>query len=235
MDDEAIYLAHYLVDKLNKIPPTSRLLVGISGIPGSGKSTFAHLLTSHTNTLLSKTPSRALLVGLDGWHLSRAQLDELPDPKQAHDRRGAHWTFDGVGYVSFVRALRGDVRSNTPVITAPSFDHALKDPTYDDVAVYPYHRIVIIEGLYTFLSLVPWRDAGMLFDERWVIEVGEEEARRRIVKRHVVSGVARDREEAVRRAEENDIPNGRFLIANMLEPTRIIQSVDDKSLALPDL
>jgi pantothenate kinase len=146
-------------------------------------------------------------VGLDGWHLSRAQLDALPDPKLAHDRRGIHWTFDGPGYVSFVRALRKELSNTSPVITAPSFDHALKDPAIDDVAVHPYHRIVIIEGLYTFLSIEPWNEAGLLLDEKWFIQVDIEEAQRRLVKRHVVSGVAGDLEEAVWRAEENDMPS----------------------------
>lgn len=194
-----------------RIHPSARLLVGISGIPASGKSTFAQLLTTHINEALASgetdTNSRAILVGLDGWHLSRAQLDALPDPKLAHDRRGIHWTFDGPGYVSFVRALRKELSDTTPTITAPSFDHALKDPALDDVTIHPYHRIVIIEGLYTFLSIEPWNEAGLLLDEKWFIQVDIDEAQRRLVKRHVVSGVAEDLEEAAWRAEQNDMPS----------------------------
>ncbi|KAF5376882.1 hypothetical protein D9615_007243 [Tricholomella constricta] len=237
MDGEAFKLAQFLVEKLAKTPRSSRLLVGISGIPASGKSTFAHLLTADTNELLASgaepvgdTTSRALLIGLDGWHLSRAQLDQLPDPKLAHDRRGIHWTFDGPGYVDFVRSLREPLNPDTPIITAPSFDHAMKDPTYDDVTVHPYHRIVIIEGLYTFLSIAPWNEAGLLLDERWHIQIDIDTAQGRLIKRHVVTGVAKDMAEAVWRAEENDMPNGRFVIANTLEPTRIIHNIDDPSL-----
>ena len=152
--------------------------------------------------------SMALLVGLDGWHLSRVQLDALPDPKLAHDRRGIHWTFDATGYVAFVRALRQRLTATTGLITAPSFDHSLKDPTFDDISIHPHDRIVIIEGLYTFLSIAPWNEAGLLLDERWLLEVDVHEAQERIVKRHVATGVAENTQEAIRRAEENDMPSG---------------------------
>ena len=209
----------------HSIPSNSRLLVGIAGIPASGKSTLAVLITGKTNQLLAMdevhrqsvvipTPSstyfkesRAVLVGLDGWHLTRAQLDALPDPKLAHDRRGSHWTFDGHGYLSFVRSLRKPVSPGTPAITAPAFDHVAKDPTPQAVTVLPEHRVVIIEGLYTFLSLSPWAEAGQLLDERWLIQLDPTTASSRIVKRHIVSGVAKDLEEAFWRSAENDTPS----------------------------
>jgi pantothenate kinase len=185
------------------------------------------LVVNKTNQLLDESRSqsasveptsapfksaRAILVGLDGWHLTRAQLDAMPDPRLAHDRRGSHWTFDAHGYVSFVRKLREPVSpsATTTTITAPSFDHAVKDPSPHAVTILPEHRIVIIEGLYTFLSIPPWLEAGKLLDERWLVELDTAIASDRLVKRHVTSGVAKDLEEAHWRAEENDIPSLSF-------------------------
>lgn len=151
-----------------------------------------------------------ILVGLDGWHLTRADLDAMENPKLAHDRRGIHWTFDARGYVSFVKDLRAPI-SHLPIdasdITAPSFDHALKDPSPHAVRITPQHRIVIIEGLYTFLSIEPWSEAGSLLDERWYIELEPAEAARRLIKRHVTTGVAKDLTEAQWRSDENDMPS----------------------------
>jgi len=209
-------------------------LVGIAGIPASGKSTLAVLVVNKTNQLLdesrrhsdsdsertSAAPSstsvksaKAVLVGLDGWHLTRAQLDAMPDPKLAHDRRGSHWTFDAHGYVSFIRKLREPLlpgTTTTTTITAPSFDHAVKDPCPHAVTILPEHRIVVIEGLYTFLSIPPWVEAGKLLDERWLVELDPTVASDRLVKRHVTSGVAKDLEEALWRAAENDTPSLSF-------------------------
>lgn len=194
--------------------------MGLAGIPASGKSTLAQLVVPKLNQRLdahqppNEDPGaspKAILIGLDGWHLTRSQLDALPDPKLAHDRRGAHWTFDGPGYVEFVKKLRKPLpRSSdeqSTIILAPSFDHSAKDPVTGDISVHPFHRIVLIEGLYTFLSTEPWKEAGELLDERWFIDVGVDVASDRLVKRHVATGVAKDMAEATWRSDENDMPS----------------------------
>lgn len=244
-----------------RLPPHRRLLVGIAGLPASGKTTLAARVVHHTNARLAHPPpaafipvdagidgpgmvmaawgrleglvgAEAVLVGLDGWHLTRAQLDAMPDPAEARARRGAHWTFDARGYAAFVRELRRDVavphatvhanwhaeheNGVSAVLRAPSFDHALKDPKPDAIAIYPRHRIVVIEGLYTFLNIEPWATAGSMLDERWLLELSEKEATERLVKRHVLTGVAADLKEAYFRAENNDMPStsSTFLVTN---------------------
>jgi len=232
------------------IPPQTRLIVGIAGIPASGKSTLATLIVDHANSILTANHTEsgsdrdsqrteAIVVGLDGWHLTRSQLAALPDPQLAKDRRGAHWTFDPDGYLEFVKNLRFPLTSSSdsaaavePII-APSFDHAVKDPDPTGVKIYPRHRIVVIEGLYCFLSIGTWKEAGEMLDERWLTTVDFEKATERIIDRHVTSGVAGSIEEAQWRARENDMPNGRFLLENSLEPTGIIESVQDSALFLP--
>ena len=184
-------------------PDSARLLVAIAGVPASGKTAFATRLVHTLNARLDAHPSgaQAVLVGLDGWHLSRAQLDAMDDPKHAHDRRGIHWTFDAPAFVDFVARLRD---LDPAVIYAPFFDHALKDPTPDAVVIRPSHRIVLIEGLYTMLDIHPWRQAAALMDERWWIQIDPARAKTRLVKRHVQTGVAKDMDEAIWRAENND-------------------------------
>lgn len=155
---------------------------------------------------LNQNDQRAVLVGLDGWHYTRAQLDLFPDPKLAHDRRGSHWTFDSTAYVDFVNRLRNDAKKDL-IVSAPSFDHARKDPSPNVVIVHPYHRIVVIEGLYVSLAIEPWKKASMMLDERCLIEIDPLEARKRLVRRHLYTGVAKNLSEANWRADENDIPS----------------------------
>ena len=101
------------------------------------------------------------------------------------------------------------------IIRAPSFNHVLKDPTPNAITISAHHRIVFIEGLYTLLSIDPWCEAAALLDERWLLTVDVDSAKARLAKRHVMSGIVGNKDEAMWRAENNDIPStffGRFAI-----------------------
>lgn len=99
------------------------------------------------------------------------------------------FTFDAASYVKFITALRESPSSSispppqTHLLYAPTFDHALKDPTPNGLLILPSHRIVIIEGLYPFINTPAWRAAGEALDERWLVEVDIPEATRRLVQR----------------------------------------------------
>jgi len=201
----------------------------------------------------------AICISQDGWHLPRSALDKFHDVKNAHDRRGAAFTFDGVAFSDFVIALRhnsrtavivdpsadanvldrtaeelsadGNLTTGGGVLYAPGFSHTLKDPTANALAIFPHHQLIIIEGLYTFLGIKPWNAASAILDERWFIDVDPTEARDRLIRRHVITGVAADLTEAKWRADNNDIPNGEFIRQNMLQPTRVIRSVNDPVIA----
>lgn len=72
-----------------------------------------------------------------------------------------------------------------------------------------------------------WKEAAELMDELWFVEVDEAVARKRLIKRHVKSGIAKDEEEAARRADENDLVNGREIVQGRLEVQEIIYSRED--------
>ncbi|KAF8310838.1 P-loop containing nucleoside triphosphate hydrolase protein [Clavulina sp. PMI_390] len=275
-----------LVPNEPELQPAPRILVAICGVPASGKTTLALRVTELVNSkygsvsMMCSYPGTckqrsqlgdllrcpyhqdpkgrevAICVSQDGWHLPRSALDQMDDPKLAHDRRGAAFTFDGGAFAKFVLSLRNNSVESTivdampdetsnqedtalayratkaeSILYAPSFSHTLKDPTENAIAIHPHHRVVIIEGLYSFLSIEPWREASLVMDERWFVDADKTIAKDRLVRRHVVTGVAKDLEEAEWRAENNDIPNGEFLKEHMLQPTRVIQSVKDTTIA----
>lgn len=182
--------------RYNRLESSKRLLVGVSGIPGSGKSSLAVKLVSALNK--QSQDDIAICVGMDGWHYPRSTLSTFPNPQEAFDRRGAEWTFDSKRFADFVTLVKNET---SQIHTAPSFDHAKKDPLEDDVAVLPTHRVVVFEGLYCNCDVGDWKRAAREFDTRLVFEVPKEEARRRLVVRHVKTGVAKDKEEAVWRGK----------------------------------
>lgn len=224
------------------------LVIGVAGIPGSGKSTtqrlynkiltqkgkttFSQIITNRINArALSSDPSSpppATFVPMDGFHLTRAALSAMPDPGNAHFRRGAAFTFDAPKFHALVQSLSKTPISSEPIL-APSFDHALKDPRDDDIVVKPEHRVVVLEGNYLALDQDVWRDAAKFLDEVWFVEVDFEVARKRLRERHVRAGIVKDLEEGDRRAMESDLVNGKEIVDFRLKVDEVIQSREDGS------
>lgn len=169
---------------------------------------------------------------MDGYHLSRAQLDAMPDPQTAHARRGAAFTFDAPAFLALARKLRDPILPETKTLYAPSFDHAQKDPVADDIPIAASVRILVFEGNYLSLNHGPWKEAAELMDELWFVDVGFEVARGRLIKRHVEAGIARDEGEAARRADENDLVNGREIVEGRLRVSEVVVSREDAGWAL---
>jgi len=151
----------------------------------------------------------------------------MPDPDSAHARRGAAFTFDGDSFLGLVKELRKPLCPETHTVYAPSFDHALKDPVQNDIAIAPSVRIVIFEGNYCSLDKKPWNEAAKLMDELWFVDVDFDVARKRLIRRHVEAGIAKDEEEAAKRADENDLVNGHEIVDSRLDVHELIRSKED--------
>ncbi len=65
-------------------------------------------------------------------------------------------------------------------------------------------------------------------DELWFVEVDFQVAKSRLIHRHVKAGIAKDEEEAAKRAEENDLVNGKEIIENRLPIDEMVTSVEDE-------
>ncbi|BAH52000.1 hypothetical protein ROP_37530 [Rhodococcus opacus B4] len=87
--------------------PGTRRVLGITGPPGSGKSTVAA-------AVLAALGSSAVVVPMDGFHLAGAELGRLGRA----DRKGAPDTFDAAGYVALLRRLRNWAASAGPIARA---------------------------------------------------------------------------------------------------------------------
>ncbi|KAI0441357.1 P-loop containing nucleoside triphosphate hydrolase protein [Xylaria telfairii] len=231
MDEQVARLVNKAWDRFQQTPEDRRFMIAIGGIPGSGKTTLSQIVTQALNarhaSLHPEAVPIAAFVPMDGYHLTRAQLSALPDPDTAHARRGAEFTFDGASFLVLVKTLREPLTASSTTIFAPSFDHAIKDPKENDIAIHTGHRIVVFEGNYVVLDKDPWREAAGFMDERWFVDVDFEVARRRLVARHVKAGIARDEDEARKRADENDLVNGRQVVENRTHVHEVIFSRDD--------
>jgi pantothenate kinase len=91
----------------------------------------------------------------------------------------------------------------------------------------------VLEGNYIHLTVPPWDQATKLLDEKWFIEVEREVARGRVILRHLIAGIADTEEEAGKRFDENDWPNGVYLLenSNVKNADRRIYNVQDRSMS----
>ncbi|WVW83851.1 hypothetical protein I302_105873 [Kwoniella bestiolae CBS 10118] len=245
-------LARKIVEKYKQLPENERLLVAVAGPPGSGKSTLAYPLTDALNSLLlhhpppnpahieqprslelaeaneqqGKNDEVAICVGLDGWHYSREELDGFEDPKEAHWRRGAAFTFNLPSYTTFLQSIRQPL-SSSKEISFPTFDHALKDPAISPVKITSQHRIIIIEGLYCLLDQPGWAESSEMFDIRIWVEVDKQEARERVLKRNFEAGIVEDYKACEQRVDAVDMANGEEVRTYRVQPDYIITSIQD--------
>ncbi|KAM5346112.1 hypothetical protein ACJ41O_009117 [Fusarium nematophilum] len=200
--------------------PTQRILIAMAGVPGSGKTTISNALIQELNKYGIQDIA---VLPMDGFHYSRAALSSFSDPAQAFRRRGAPFTFDAASLLELVLLLK-----KTPVTAcdepeiitkAPSFDHALKDPVADAVAISSQAKVVIIEGNYTLLDEEPWSSIAGLVDDKWFVDIPTDVARERLAARHLKAGIETSIDAALSRAEENDIPNGEYIRSRLIEPS----------------
>ncbi|KAF7719109.1 Uncharacterized protein PECH_001734 [Penicillium ucsense] len=232
MDEQVDRLVNKTWAKYCSIPDDARLLIAVSGIPGSGKTELARSMSTRINQIYqSENPSANMPIAtslpMDGYHLTRAQLAAMPDPDHAFARRGAAFTFDATKFLTLVRALREPLTSTSRAIHAPSFDHAVKDPVEDDIAIPSTVRVIFFEGNYLSLNKEPWNEVAELMDELWFVDVDFEVARKRLIRRHIKAGIAADEEQADLRARENDLVNGQEIVDHRLPVQEVVSSIYD--------
>lgn len=198
-------LAHLLA--LVRQVPQRRWVIGIVGLPGAGKSTVAQALAAAVNAA-TDAPT-ALALGMDGFHLTRAQLRAMPDPEAALARRGAPWTFDPQGLSQQLALLRARPEQ---AHGWPGFEHGVGDPAPDAIQVPPAVRMVLLEGLYLLHDDHGW-DLRSGMDACWFLDVPMEVAMDRLAARHQAAwGITRD--EALTRLARNDRLNAQTVWAS---------------------
>jgi pantothenate kinase len=152
------------------IEPGRRRILGITGAPGSGKSTVAE-------ALVTALDGAAVLVGMDGFHLANVELERLG----RRDRKGAVDTFDAAGYAALLRRLRDPAEER---VYAPLFRREIEEPIACAVPVPADVPLVITEGNY----LLVWEPVRALLDEVWFLAPGEQVRLDRLVRRHEAYG-----------------------------------------------
>ena len=184
-----------------------RRILGITGAPGSGKSTVAL-------AVVAALAPAAVFVAMDGFHLANRELERLG----RRDRKGAVDTFDAAGYIALLRRLR---TADEQIVYAPEFRREIEEPVACAVPVPRDTTLVVTEGNYLLTDSPPWRPVAGLLDETWYLDVPEDIRLARLVARHVAFG--KDPSAALAWSHGSDQRNAELIAATRGQANLIVR------------
>jgi pantothenate kinase len=187
-----------------------RMLIGVTGPPGTGKSTFAQRIVEHFGSVATYVP-------MDGFHLSNAQLIRL----QRLSRKGAPDTFDADGYVAALTRIAGAYGSRD--VYVPDFDRSIEEPVAAGGVVPADARLVVTEGNYLGL----WDGVRPLLTRLYYLDTECAVRRARLIARHVAFG--RSEDDARQWVETVDDANADVIAATRGSSDRIFDIVVRRS------
>jgi pantothenate kinase len=200
-----------LLDRLlARVGGNRRVILGICGPPGAGKSTLAAFVADQLG-------DRCVLVPMDGFHLAQVELERLG---RAH-RKGAIDTFDAAGYVALMQRL---VARTEPVVYAPTFRRDLEEPIAGAIAVPTAADVVITEGNYLLSDTDPWSRLPTLLDETWFVTPEENVRHSWLIERHIRFG--RDPAAATAWAMGTDEHNAQLVLATAHRADLVVRLAD---------
>lgn len=191
--------------RLTEFAP-GRHLVAVAGPPASGKSTLAEAAADQLN---AGQPGRAAVVPMDGFHYD----DRVLDARGHRSRKGAPHTFDVDGLAHLLGRLR---RNDAAEVAIPLFDRTIETSRAGAAIIDQSVDILLVEGNYLLLRTSPWDQLHRFFDLTVIVDVPEDELRRRLEARW--QGFGYDPQAAALKLAENDLPNGQTVIRDSIAP-----------------
>jgi pantothenate kinase len=198
-----------VTDLVTPLLTGARVIVGVVGPPGAGKSTLADGMAARFDRLRGSAEGRtaayqhraAVCVPMDGFHLSNMELSRLG----LADRKGAPETFDGWGFVHLLRRLH----ARDELVYAPVFNRILNESIGSAVPVFPSVELVVVEGNYLLLPEDPWIRARPLYDLTVYLDTSDAVRVSRLVRRQRARGL--DAAAALDWVQRSDEANARLI------------------------
>lgn len=181
---------------------TGRILVGIAGPPGVGKSTFCDALYTRLRTI---QPGICAVLPMDGFHFDDSYLNE----KGWRSRKGAPHTFDVRGLLHAVKRLK---QNNEEFVAVPVFDRKLEIARAGARIICQEVSIILVEGNYLLLKDKLWLDVAGHFDVSVMLKADLKVLEQRLSKRWVDQGMVADK--IAEKLGGNDLPNVHLVLEN---------------------
>ena len=176
-DAEAIA---FLVDEARALlsRASGRVMLGLAGGPGVGKSTIAAAVTTRLN---ANDDGLAVVVPMDGFHMRQAKLDRLSLAKL----KGSPQTFEPAAFA----ALLGKLKTATTSIGVPGYSRKIEDVVENAVVVPAEAQILVVEGNYLLLDKPGWSKIRRRLDRTALVMIDRNVARERLTSRRGEEGL----------------------------------------------
>ncbi len=171
-----------------------RWVLGITGPPGSGKSSLASRVVDRAGAVACVAP-------MDGFHRSNDELEAMG----MLELKGVPASFDAESFVAHLERLRGP-----GAVPWPTFDRSREETVSGGRMIGRNVQLVVVEGNYLLLDDPPWNRVRQLVDEVWYLDAPEEDLIPRLRARHEL---ARTPEDAWAKIQSTDLPNARLVAA----------------------
>lgn len=200
MKNKSLVLACNKILDLDKVRSSQRVLIGITGPPGAGKSTFSAKLEAFLNDKYAF--SVAKVVPMDGFHYSNQILFSMG----LEHLKGIPDSFDKEAFCDLIEKLK---YNESNVQTFPLFDRSREICLEDADMTTAAHKFILVEGNY----LLTWHRMRNYLDFVLYLDVDENILLNRLLERHISLG--KNKEQALEKVRSTDLPNAKLVKSTM--------------------
>jgi len=180
-----------------------RILIGIVGGPGAGKSVFSQIISKSLNLLFGEVSE---VVGMDAYHFPNSYLEThyLDDNKSVPLSllKGDPVSFDIDSFNDDLTKVKNIFEES---ILLPIYDRKVHDPVLDQLKIEPSHFCVLVEGMLLLHDVPKFSETAKILDFVLYLDVEMEECHQRVVARKVNGG--RNPKDAESHFQRVDKPN----------------------------
>jgi pantothenate kinase len=191
-----------------------RVIIGIAGPTGAGKSVIAALLKviADQQTL----PFIFETLTIDAYHYpNEFLLSHASGDRPLKDVKGRYDTYD-------VKKLAGDLEKfvSGNEVSLPKYSRKLHDPVENSVTLAGKEVLLVVEGLWLLFEQAGWEMIRPFLDFVFFIESDREKAKASVVQRHVRGG--RTCAEAMKYYDEVDARNFDLVVATRSRADKVM-------------
>lgn len=160
----------------------SRVIIGIAGPTGAGKSVVAVLFQELAKQ--ASLPFAFDSITIDAYHFPNSFL-------YSHFSGGAplkqvKGRFDTYDVPALIKDLQAFVAGKT--VSFPAYSRKLHDPVSNSILVQANATLLIVEGLWLLSEVGGWDQVRPLLDYSYFIDSDKERTRPAVIKRHMTGG-----------------------------------------------